>query len=62
MKIVKNSKFPLDFERIDITSDLALAENLLKESENDADMGNVAKANRFTYAILGKPKNCLKKH
>lgn len=33
------------------------------EQENDVlNLENIAKAKRFTYAILGKPKNCLKKH
>jgi hypothetical protein len=35
-KIVKNSKFPLDFERVDVVSDLAMAKTLLSQAKNDA--------------------------
>ena len=46
---------------------IALAEEgglgiIHKNLSPEMQASHVAKVKRFTYAILGKPKNCLKKH
>ena len=45
----------------DIDNDLSSSDSVSSEEEN-LNFEQMAKVKRFTYAILGKPKNCLKKH